>query len=86
MTASRWEYRVCSLQLGKVLWENGAWMGRAPTTGNTQEILASCPDVWTYLNAAGAEGWELVSAAAASLTRQESNEAVASNLFLKRPV
>ena len=85
MSAPRWEYRVWSLQLGKVLWDNGAWTGRvAVNKGSEKEMLESCPAVWDYLNAAGAEGWELVSATPSTVTRQGAHEPIASSLFLKR--
>jgi hypothetical protein len=58
----RFEYRVCQAQQSRVTFVDGQWVGAvANTDPDPQKALNSCPEVWTYLNQAGAEGWHLVS-------------------------
>ena len=81
MTVQNYEYQVCSVQYGRVTFVNGAWRGSAPFTGEN-ESLASCPNVWDFLQEAGREGWELVSV----ITHpQTTPEAVLDMIYLKRP-
>jgi hypothetical protein len=59
----RWEYRVCQVQDSRVTYVNGTWQGTiAPGRSNVREALSSCLLEWEYLNSAGEDGWELVSA------------------------
>jgi hypothetical protein len=58
----QFEYRVCQAQQSRVTFVNGQWAGSVPSGDpNPQKALNSCPEVWIYLNQAGAEGWQLVS-------------------------
>ncbi len=60
----RFQYRICQLQQSRVTYVNGTWKGEiAPEAGNTQAAFESCPFVWDYLQAAGEQGWELVTSA-----------------------
>ena len=77
-----YEYQVCSVQYGRVTFANGAWQGSAPMGEDTSASLASCPNVWDYLQAAGRDGWELVSVVTHP---QPQAEAVQDMLYLKRP-
>lgn len=57
----RYEYRVCFSQEMRVTFANGAWQGQSPPDAQkAAESLMSCQHEWEYLNAVGAEGWELV--------------------------
>ncbi len=57
------DYRVCTAQHGRVTFVDGTWQGQRPLDADRQEeSLATCPEVWQYLQQAGSEGWELVSA------------------------
>ena len=85
-TARQFDYRVVTVQYGRATFVNGTWIGTVqPREGNTDVAIRSCPQVHEYLQAAGAEGWELtvgfsqragVNPAAADDTTQ--------TLFLKR--
>jgi hypothetical protein len=81
MTQS-YDYRVCSVQYGRVTFVNGEWLGSAPIGEDTNASLESCPMLWDYLRAAGRDGWELV---AATTHQQPQPEAVQDTLYLKRP-
>lgn len=75
------EYRVCQTQQSRVTFVNGQWAGRIPKTEpDVQRAFNSCPEVWDYLNQAGAEGWDLV----AVTTRMEDQGGVVDVLYLKR--
>jgi hypothetical protein len=76
------EYQVCSVQYGRVTFANGAWQGTVPMSADTNASLESCLNVWDYLQAAGRDGWELVSVIAHP---QAQPEAVQDMLYLKRP-
>lgn len=76
------EYQVCSVQYGRVTFVNGAWRGSVQMSEDTSASLESCPNVWDYLQAAGRDGWELVSVISHP---QPQAEAVQDMLYLKRP-
>ena len=77
----RREYRVCQAQQSRVTFVNGRWAGEIPNTDpDIQKALNSCPEVWVYLNQAGAEGWDLV----AVTTRTEDAGGIVDVLYLKR--
>ena len=79
------EYRVCQTQFGRVTFVNGAWQGHTPLgSGDSQEALDSCPQLWEYLSRAGASGWELVAATNTNVTEVEGGSQLTSQLFLKR--
>lgn len=77
----RREYRVCQAQQSRVTFVNGRWAGEVPNTDpDIQKALNSCPEVWAYLDQAGAEGWDLV----AVTTRVEDAGGIVDVLYLKR--
>lgn len=79
---SRYEYQVCAMQNGRITFVNGQWQGTiAPGTDNPNQALDTCPTVWHYLQAAGNEGWELVSA-----MNQPLEDVHLQTLFLKRGI
>ncbi|MBN1659647.1 MAG: hypothetical protein JXA93_14670 [Anaerolineae bacterium] len=81
--ADRFEYRVCQVQNSRVTFENGVWAGHVkPERAPAQAAFESCPEAWAYLNGAGAEGWELVSAA----TRVQEEKQVIDVLYLCRRI
>jgi hypothetical protein len=81
MMSDRFEYRVCQVQNSRVTFENGVWAGNVtPDQTQAQVAFESCPEVWVYLNRAGAEGWELVSSA----TRVQEENQVIDVLYLRR--
>jgi hypothetical protein len=74
------EYRVCNAQNNRVTFVDGAWVGSVdPAVDDPNEALASCPTTWDFLQAAGAEGWELVSSVS-----QPVDDIHMLTLFLKR--
>ncbi len=78
------KYRVCQTQLARVTFVNGRWQGLQIENADAGMLYNSCPMVWEYLEAAGRDGWELVTAApqAASSGGEVSN--ATSLLFLKK--
>ncbi|MFO0658608.1 MAG: hypothetical protein U0165_02060 [Polyangiaceae bacterium] len=81
----RFEYRVCSVQDGRVTWVNGQWQGKLPiNTTNSTGALQSCPQTWDYLAAAGADGWELVASAPTTFSHNNDYDSVVFALYLKR--
>lgn len=76
------EYQVCQVQLSRVTFANGRWLGTVPQDHeDIQHAFNSCPTVWEYLDQAGAMGWELVTVT----TRTEAQGQVMDVLYLKRP-
>ena len=74
------EYRVCAVQNARVTFVNNDWQGRVePDGSNHDEALASCPQVWDYLNEQGRYGWEL-----AAVAPQNIGEVALQTLYLKR--
>ena len=79
------EYLVCQTQFSRVTFVNGAWQGAvALDSGDTQKALDSCPSMWDYLNLAGRDGWELVTAINSAISSSETTPQLACQLFLKR--
>ncbi|MFW5941481.1 MAG: hypothetical protein ACOC8X_10335 [Chloroflexota bacterium] len=77
----QFEYLVCAMQNGRVTFVNGEWQGEvAPTTEDANQALETCPAAWVFLNQAGQEGWDLVSA-----INQPLADVQLQTLFLKRP-
>ncbi len=77
----RYEYRVCQAQFSRVTYVNGAWIGQlSETFSDAQKALDSCPEVWDYLDQAGAEGWELVTVT----TRTQEGGQIVDVLYLRR--
>jgi hypothetical protein len=81
----QFEYLVCQTQYSRVTFANGEWQGSvALSSGDSQAALDSCPEVWDYLNQAGRVGWQLVSAATATITAEGQTSQVSHQLFLRR--
>ena len=70
----RFEYLVVFVEKDRVLRANGHWQGTV-ADGEAGD-RDSCPDLFQYLEEAGAQGWELV-----SLDPEETGTA---RLFFKR--
>jgi hypothetical protein len=82
MGTSAFEYLVCVSQLGKVIFVNNQWQGGVGGPHSSEphdRMLDSCPELTSFLNQAGADGWELVSAYSLSL-----EHGVMEKLILKR--
>ena len=81
----QFEYLVCQTQFSRVTFVNGEWQGTvALKSGDWQAALDSCPQVWDYLNQAGRAGWQLVTAANATITTEGQTSQVSHQLFLRR--
>jgi len=81
----QFEYLVCQTQYSRVTFVNGEWQGTIPlSAGDSQASLNSCPQVWDYLAQAGRAGWQLVTAANATVTNEGQTAHVSYQLFLKR--
>ena len=78
-----YEYQVCSVQYGRATFVNGLWRGSVQMSEDTSAALASCPNVWDYLQEAGRDNWELVSVVTHP---QERPDAAVDMLYLKRPL
>lgn len=58
----RFKYQVCQVQNSHVTYVNGLWQGNQALAGaGLEQLIRTCPVLWDYLNAAGRDGWELVS-------------------------
>ena len=75
-----YEYLVCCSQFNKITHVNDRWHGRLPPQRG-DEAIDSCPGLAAFLQQAGAEGWELVSAYAVPY-----QSGTLEKLFFKRPV
>jgi hypothetical protein len=81
----QFEYLVCQTQYSRVTFVNGDWQGSvAIGSGDSQAALDSCPQVWDYLAQAGRAGWQLITAANATVTSEGQTSHVSYQLFLKR--
>jgi len=81
----QFEYLVCQTQFSRVTFANGQWQGTiAIGAGDTQAALDSCPQVWDYLEQAGRAGWQLITAANATVTSEGQTSHVSYQLFLRR--
>ena len=78
----RYQYQVCQTQQNRITFVNGEWQGKLAPGPEVPQATAldSCPRVWTFLNQAGEDGWELITTAAL-----RPNEAL-NQLYLKRPI
>jgi hypothetical protein len=77
-----YEYQVCQVQEARVTWVNGVWAGDSRLkVHDLAASLESCCRVWTYLDQAGQEGWELV--AVVSQSHQDAGSAT-QTMYLKR--
>jgi hypothetical protein len=83
--AQAFEYLVCQTQWGYVTFVNGEWQGSIDYRSTDPDVAyKSCPQVWEYLNRAGRDGWELVSAVTLVSTHSEGSSQATNQLFLKR--
>ncbi len=91
----QFEYLVCRVNFQRVTFVNDAWQGKdVPESERKDEVVQSCPAVWEYLQLAGSEGWELVSAVDSSFTAPKASAGTFKAadpipfqlLFLKREV
>jgi hypothetical protein len=83
--AKTFKYRVCQTQAARVTFVNGHWQGlQVPEESNPAELYNSCPMVWEYLESAGRDGWELVSAT--PQVDGAGKSSAAGLLFLKKEV
>lgn len=86
MNPMTFEYRIAVLQQGKVTYVNGEWAGRMPlkeAISNSAKGFESCDDENTWLQRAGAEGWELVSVTVVPVQVPGSQETL-TRMYLKR--
>ncbi len=70
----RFEYLVVKMQSDRILTANGHWQGTVEQGG--EGALESCPDLFEYLEEAGAQGWDLVAL--------DPEEVGAAQLYFKR--
>ncbi len=91
----QFEYLVCRVNFQRVTFVNEAWQGKdVPESERKDDIIESCPAVWEYLQRAGSEGWELVSAVDSSIATPKASATLFKPadqvpyqlLFLKRQV
>jgi hypothetical protein len=81
----QFEYLVCQTQYSRVTFVNGEWLGTvALDSGDSQAALDSCPQVWDYLAQVGRAGWQLVTAANATITNEAQTSHVSYQFFLRR--
>lgn len=83
--AKTYKYRVCQMQMARVTYVNGLWQGlQVPEVMGADTVFNSCPMVWEYLDAAGREGWELVTAAGHATSHGAEVSNAVNLLFLKK--
>jgi hypothetical protein len=81
------KYRVCQTQMARVTYVNGQWQGlQVPEVAGADTVFNSCPAVWEYLEAAGREGWELVTAAEYATSHGAEVSNIVNLLFLKKEI
>jgi hypothetical protein len=80
MSLNRYHYRVVLAQDQFVTFVNGEWNGSVDMNSvDGSTALSSCPKVHEYLQAAGADGWELV-----TVTEHRTESSLVQTLYLKR--
>ncbi len=73
--------------MARVTYVNGGWQGlQVPEVAGADTVFNSCPMVWEYLEAAGREGWELVSVAEHAVSHGADVSNSINLLFLKKEV
>ena len=81
------KYRVCQTQMARITYVNGLWQGlQVPEVAGAEIVFNSCPMVWEYLEAAGREGWELVTVAGHAVSHGEDVSNAVNLLFMKKEV
>ena len=85
--ARSFKYRVCQMQMARVTYVNGLWQGlQVPEVAGADTVFNSCPTAWEYLESAGNEGWELVTASEYAVSHGAEVSNVVNLLFLKKEV
>jgi len=85
--AKTFKYRVCQVQMARVTYVNGQWQGlQVAEVAGAETVFNSCPMVWEYLESAGRDGWELVTAAGHAMSHGEEVSNAVNLLFLKKEV
>ena len=81
-TAMTYEYIVAMEQHGRIAFVNEEWINPLQGREPSAEDLQSCPEPHVFLNAKGAEGWDLVSVV------QKTNEAgdQFTHIYLRRQI
>jgi hypothetical protein len=73
--------------MARVTYVNGLWQGlQVPDVAGAETVFNSCPMVWEYLEAAGREGWELVTVAGHAVSHNEDVSNNVNLMFLKKEV
>lgn len=73
--------------MARVTYVNGGWQGlQVPEVAGADTVFNSCPMVWEYLEAAGRDGWELVSVAEHAVSHGAEVSNSVNLLFLKKEV
>lgn len=76
-TRKSYEYRVCNVQGMRLTYVNAEWQGTKPPNQNdVVSSLNSCPQTWDYLQSAGRDGWELVTAVPLTAVAEENAQIV----------
>lgn len=84
---ARFEYCVCQVQEDRVTFVNHQWVGSGPMDVNKPaESLALCAHSFEYLNAAGSQGWELVSVVSHAAGGNAASGQRVLYLYLKRQI
>lgn len=79
----KYQYQQLNMQYGRIIYVNGQWNGSVyPNKDNEKEALQSCPYTWEYLDKAGADGWELISAVNQTIKENQEMQL----LFLKKEI
>lgn len=80
MSLNRFSYRVVTVQDLRVTFINGEWNGSVKREdAEMATAFLSCPMIYEYLDATGADGWELV-----SVTDHRTADSWLQNLYLKK--
>lgn len=73
--------------MARVTYVNGQWQGlQVPEVAGADTVFNSCPMVWEYLEAAGRDGWELVSVASHAVSHAADVSNSINLLFMKKEV
>ena len=81
LNVMKYEYIVAFEQQGKITDVNGEWVNPLQGREPSQDDLQRCPDPHDFLNAKGAEGWDLV-----SVVLIPHGDQLTSKMYLRREV
>jgi hypothetical protein len=70
--------------MARVTFVNGRWQGLQIENADMGTLYNSCPMIWEYLEAAGRDGWELVSSAPHATSDAGGVSNTTNLLFLKK--